>query len=137
MKLLRRLSSLSASGAISVAHEPMYRFLMVLTVSSTVGLQAWRTLFDNFSVNVVGIDGNQMGVIQSVREIPGFLALLVVFVMMFLKEHRVSALSVVTLGIGVVITGLFPSYLGLIGTTLVMSLGFHYYETTNQSLSLQ
>jgi hypothetical protein len=78
-----------------------------------------------------------MGVIQSVREIPGFLALLVVLVMLLLKEHRISALSVVTLGIGVAITGLFPSYIGLIGTTLVMSLGFHYYETTNQSLSLQ
>jgi len=120
-----------------LSHNPMYRFLLVLTISSTMGLQAWRTLFDNFSVNVVGIDGNQMGVIQSAREIPGFLALLVVFIMMLLKEHRVSALSVMTLGIGVAITGLFPSYLGLIGTTLVMSLGFHYYETTNQSLTLQ
>ena len=120
-----------------LSHNPMYRFLLVLTISSTMGLQAWRTLFGNFSVNVVGIDGNQMGVIQSAREIPGFLALLVVFIMMLLKEHRVSALSVMTLGIGVAITGLFPSYLGLIGTTLVMSLGFHYYETTNQSLTLQ
>jgi hypothetical protein len=121
----------------SISRDPMYRFLLVLTISSTMGLQAWRTLFDNFSVNVVGIDGNQMGVIQSVREIPGFLALLVVLVMLVLKEHRVSSLSVMTLGIGVAVTGLFPSYLGLIGTTLVMSLGFHYYETTNQSLTLQ
>ncbi|MCJ7488636.1 MAG: MFS transporter [Thermoplasmata archaeon] len=137
MKLLHRFSPLSAPGAASVTRDPMYRFLLVLTISSTMGLQAWRTLFDNFSVNVVGIDGNQMGVIQSFREVPGFLALLVVFVMICLKEHRVSALSVMTLGIGVAITGLFPSYLGLIGTTLVMSLGFHYYETTNQSLTLQ
>ena len=120
-----------------LSRDPMYRFLMILTISSTMGLQAWRTLFDNFSVNVVGIDGNQMGVIQSVREVPGFLALLVVLVMLLMKGHRVSALSVLTLGIGVAITGMFPSYLGLIATTLVMSLGFHYYETTNQSLSLQ
>lgn len=125
------------NDSTKLSHNPMYRFLLVLTISSTMGLQAWRTLFDNFSVNVVGIDGNQMGVIQSAREIPGFLALLVVLVMLLLKEHRISSLSVVTLGIGVAITGLFPSYLGLIGTTLVMSLGFHYYETTNQSLTLQ
>ncbi|MBD3332348.1 MFS transporter, partial [candidate division GN15 bacterium] len=31
----------------------------------------------------------------------------------------------------------FPSYFGLIGTTVVMSLGFHYFETTAQSLTLQ
>ncbi len=127
----------TSSDSKSLSRDPMYRFLLVLTISSTMGLQAWRTLFDNFSVNVVGIDGNQMGVIQSAREIPGFLALLVVLVMLLLKEHRISALSVFTLGVGVAITGLFPSYMGLIGTTLVMSLGFHYFETTNQSLSLQ
>lgn len=116
---------------------PMYRFLMVLTICSALGLQGWRTLFDNFAVNTIGLDGSHIGIIQSVREIPGFLALLVVFVMLLFKEHRISSLSIVILGIGVGVTGLFPSYFGLIGTTLVMSLGFHYYETTFQSLTLQ
>ena len=115
----------------------MYRFLMILTISSTMGLQAWRTLFDNFAVNVAGLDGNHIGLIQSIREIPGFLALLAVFVIMVVKEHRLSALSILILGIGVSATGLFPSYAGLIFTTLIMSFGFHYYETTNQSLTLQ
>jgi hypothetical protein len=115
----------------------MYRFLMVLTICSTMGLQAWRTLFDNFSVNVVGLDGHHIGVIQSVREIPGFLALLVVFVMLLFREHKISSLSILTLAVGVGITGFFPSYAGLIVTTLIMSLGFHYYETTFQSLTLQ
>lgn len=117
--------------------NPMYRFLMLLTIASMVGLQAWRTLLDNFSVHVIGLDGSHIGVIGSVREIPGFLAMLVIFVMLAIKEHRISSLSIVTLGIGVAVTGLFPSYIGLIGTTVIMSLGFHYYETTNQSLTLQ
>src|SRR5210317_76184 len=115
----------------------MYRYLMVLTISSTIGLQAWRTLFDNFAVRVVGLNGDHVGIIQSVREIPGFLALLAVFVIMLIKEHRLSALSVLILGIGVAATGLFPSFGGLLVTTLIMSFGFHYYETTNQSLTLQ
>ena len=111
----------------------MYRYLMVLTISSTIGLQAWRTLFDNFAVRVVGLNGDHVGIIQSVREIPGFLALLAVFVILFIKEHRLSALSVLILGIGVAATGLFPSFGGLLVTTLIMSFGFHYFETTNQS----
>ena len=115
----------------------MYRFLMVLTIASTMGLQAWRTLFDNFAVRAVGLNGDHVGIIQSVREIPGFLALLAVFVIMLLREHRLSALSVLILGIGVAATGFFPSFAGLLITTLVMSFGFHYYETTNQSLTLQ
>ena len=117
--------------------NPMYRYLMVLTISSAVGLQAWRTLFDNFAVMVVGLNGEHVGMIQSVREIPGFLALLAVFIIMLLKEHRLAALSTLILGIGVAATGLFPSFGGLIVTTLVMSFGFHYYETVNQSLTLQ
>ncbi|UCG19624.1 MAG: MFS transporter, partial [Deltaproteobacteria bacterium] len=117
--------------------QPMYRFLMVLTISSTVGLQVWRTLFNNFSVEVALLDGNHIGIIQSVREVPGLLTLLVIFVLMVIKEHRLSALSILVLGLGVTVTGLFPSFLGLLFTTLIMSIGFHYYETTNQSLTLQ
>ena len=117
--------------------NPMYRYLIVLTVSSTVGLQAWFTLFNNFAVDIAGLDGHHVGMIQSIREIPGFLSLLAVFVIMFIKEFRLSALSVFILGLGLAITGIFPSYLGLILTTLIMSFGFHYYETTNMSLTLQ
>ena len=60
-----------------------------------------------------------------------------IFVILLIKEHRLSALSVFVLGIGVGITGFLPSFAGLLATTLIMSFGFHYYETTNQSLTLQ
>jgi len=115
----------------------MYRFLAVLTIAAYVGMQGWRTIFNNFAVEVAGLEGNQVGMIQSVREIPGFLSLLAVFLLLLMREHRLSVLSVLTLGIGVGVTGFFPGYLGLMITTLIMSLGFHYYETTNQSLTLQ
>jgi hypothetical protein len=117
--------------------NPMYPYLIILTISSTIGLQAWRTLFNNFAVEVAGLDGNHVGMIQSVREIPGLLALLAVYVILVIKEHRLSALSIMVLGVGLSITGLFPSYSGLLLTTLLMSFGFHYYETTNMSLTLQ
>ena len=120
-------------------HEshPMYRFLVLLTIATTVGFQAWRTLFNNFAVEMASLEGSHMGVIQSAREIPGFLTLLVIFVIMIIKESRLSALSVAVMGVGVALTGLFPSYSGILVTTVVMSFGFHYYETANQSLTLQ
>jgi len=94
-------------------------------------------LFNNFAVEVVGLSGRHVGAIQSVREIPGFLALLAVYVMLVMREHRLSALSIILLGVGTAAAGYFPSFGGLLATTLVMSFGFHYYETTNQSLTLQ
>ena len=117
--------------------KPMFRFLMMLTICSTIGLQAWLTLFNNFAADQIGLTGREVGVIQSVREIPGFLTFLAIFVMMIIKEHRLSALSVILLGVGLGFTGMFPSYAGLMITTLIMSFGFHYFETTNQSLTLQ
>lgn len=115
----------------------MYFYLMVLTSCATAGLHVWRTLFDNFAVHVVHLDGYHVGIIQSVREIPGFLSLLVVYALLLVKEHHLSAFSVLILGLGVTLTGMFPSFYGLVFTTLIMSFGFHYFETTNQSLTLQ
>ncbi len=120
-----------------VTKNPMYLYLVLLTIASTVGLQAWTTLFNNFAVEIAGLDGDGIGIIQSIREIPGFLALLAILVIRFIPEHRLSALSILMLGIGIAATGFFPSFVGLALTTLVMSFGFHYFETTNMSLTLQ
>ncbi len=120
-----------------IKKKPMYWYLLILTMASTVGLQGWRTLFNNFSIEVVELNGLNIGLVQSIREIPGFLAMSVVLVLLFVKEYRLSALSIICLGIGVGLTGFFPTFTGLIVCTLLMSIGFHYYETTNQSLILQ
>jgi hypothetical protein len=115
----------------------MYIFLLVLTISSTVAFQGWRTLLNNFAVEVGGLSGFDMGIVQSVREVPGFLCLLAVYLLLFIREHRLAAVSVMVLGAGVCATGLFPSVYGVAFTTMIMSFGFHYYETMNQSLTLQ
>jgi predicted MFS family arabinose efflux permease len=117
--------------------RPMLRFLAVLTAASMVGIQGYTILFNNFAVEAVHLEGRHVGIVQSFRELPGFLALLAVYVMLFIREHRLSALSIALLGVGTALTGMFPSYGGVILTTLLMSFGFHFYETTNQSLTLQ
>jgi hypothetical protein len=120
-----------------ITKDPMYRYLLVLTICATGGLQVWITLFNNFAVEMASLKGHHVGIIQSVREIPGFLTLLVIYVILLMKEHRLSALSVLIMGIGLGVTGFLPSFGGLLVTTTVMSFGYHYYETTNQSLTLQ
>jgi len=115
----------------------MYLFLIVLVVGAHAGFQGWRTLLNNFAVDVGGLNGLDIGIVQSVREIPGFLALLAIYVIMIIREHKLAALSVAVLGLGVALTGLMPTTTGIVFTTLIMSFGFHYFETMNQSLTLQ
>ena len=54
-----------------------------------------------------------------------------------MREQTLALVSLLMLGVGVALTGYMPSFWGLIFTTMIMSIGFHYYETMAQSLSLQ
>lgn len=134
---MKRLLGKLDPESITSEQRPMLRFLVILTAASTIGLQGYTILFNNFVTEVVHLNGSHVGIIQSVREIPGLLTLLLVFILFLLREHKVAALSVALLGIGTAITAMIPSYGWVLFTTLVMSFGFHYYETTNQSLTLQ
>ena len=117
--------------------NPMYRYLLILVVCASAGLQGWMALFTNYAKEVVGVSGFQIGAAQSVREIPGFLTFLVMYILLFINEYRLAALSVICMGIGIGATGYLTTYPGLLTTTLVMSIGFHYFETTNKSLTVQ
>ena len=84
-----------------------------------------------------GFDGAQIGALHSAREVPGFLAFTAVWVLLVLSQQRFALLALAVLGLGTAATGLFPSFWGLIATTVIMSVGFHYLETLQTSLTLQ
>ncbi len=121
----------------SIPSKLMFKYLLVLSVCVTASFQAWRTLFNNFAVEVANLGSFDVGLIQSIRECPGFLSLLSVYLLLFLRENTIASLSVLLMGIGVSLVGFFPSIHGIILTTLLMSFGFHYFETRNQSLTMQ
>jgi hypothetical protein len=121
----------------AVDNRRMLVFLVVLALCSAFAFQGWRTLLNNYAVETAGLSGLQMGIIQSLREVPGFMALGVVFLLLLAREHRLAAVSVCIMGGGVMLAGQFPTFGGVAATTMLMSFGFHYYETLNQSLTLQ
>lgn len=102
-----------------------------------IAFASWRALLNNFVIEKAAFTGADIGLLQSVREIPGFLAFTAVFLLLFIREQKFMMLSLAMLTLGTTITGFFPSMTGLLCTTLLMSVGFHYFETLNQSLSLQ
>ena len=111
--------------------------LALMGVAMQLSFASWWTLSKNFAVDAVGLSGLQVGVLESVREVPGFLAFLAVFLILLMRERTLALVSLALLGVGTAATGLLPSYGGFLLTTFVMSVGFHYYETMNQSLALQ
>jgi len=111
--------------------------LIIMSVAMTVAFAIWMALLNNFVIERAAFNGAEIGLLQSIREIPGFLAFTAVLVLLIVREQTFAYVSLALLGIGVAVTGYFPSVVGLYLTTLLMSVGFHYYETVKQSLSLQ
>ncbi|HFQ5099723.1 TPA: MFS transporter [Vibrio vulnificus] len=112
-------------------------FLLLISIIVPIAFSTWMALLNNFVIEKAQFDGADIGLLQSVREIPGFLAFTVVFVLLFVREQRFMLISLAMLTLGTALTGFFPSLFGLLATTLLMSTGFHYFETLKQSLSLQ
>ena len=111
--------------------------LFILAIGSPIAFSVWQALLNNFVVEIANFGGKEIGMLQSLREVPGFLAFTVVFLLLFIRQQNFAIISLILLGIGTVLTGFFPSILGLYITTVIMSTGFHYLETLRSSLSLQ
>jgi len=111
--------------------------LILMSVAMPVAFNAWSALLNNFVIERAAFTGVEIGILQSLREVPGFLAFTTVFVLLILKEQTFAVLSLALLGAGVALTGFLPFEYGLYFTTVLMSIGFHYFETLKQSLSLQ
>ncbi len=111
--------------------------LYLLAAAVPFSFVAWSALLNNFVVEVAHFDGEKIGMLQSIREIPGLFAFSIVFVLLIFRQQTAVYLSLFLLGFGTLITGFFPSTWGLYTTTLIMSIGFHYMETLHNSLSLQ
>ena len=111
--------------------------LMLMSIAMPIAFNAWTALLNNFVVERAAFTGVEIGILQSLREVPGFIAFTIVFVLLVLKEQTFAVFSLALLGAGVAITGFFPTVYGLYFTTVMMSLGFHYFEAVKQSLALQ
>ena len=111
--------------------------LLIMAIAMPLSFATWRGLLNNFAVELAEFDGKDMGLLQSLREVPGFLSFAVVFAMILMRQQPLTLLTLLLLGFGTALTGLLPSFWGLMFTTFIMSIGFHYFETLHQSLTLQ
>lgn len=111
--------------------------LFLMAGAVPLSFATWQALLNNFAIERAAFSGAEIGILQSLREVPGFLAFAVVFLLYVLREQHIALVSLTLLGIGTAVTGFFPTVLGLYLTTVFMSIGYHYYETIQTSLSLQ
>lgn len=116
-------------------HPVVLLFLMAAALP--VAFSTWLALLNNFVIEVAGFDGADIGLLHTVREIPGFLAVGVLAILLFMREQVLGVVALILLGVSTAVTAWFPTLGGILTITMLSSIGFHYFETVNQSLQLQ
>ena len=111
--------------------------LFLMAAAMPLSFSTWSALLNNFVIEAAGFDGVSIGWLHTVREIPGFLAVGVILLIILIREQVLGLLSLLLLGSATAVVAWFPTYGGLLATTMIGSVGFHYFETVNQSLQLQ
>ena len=111
--------------------------LYLMAAAMPLAFATWSALLNNFVVERAGFTGVEIGWLHTVREIPGFFAVGVIALLLFMREQVLGLVSLLLLGVASAITAWFPTFGGLLTLTMLSSIGFHYFETVNQSLQLQ
>ena len=131
-----RTQSLTDARAGPIWRRPM-TLLVLMAAAMPLAFATWSALLNNFVIERAGFSGVEIGWLHTVREIPGFLAVGVIALLYVMREQVLGLISLLLLGVATAVTAWFPSFGGILFVTLFSSIGFHYFETVNQSLQLQ
>ena len=64
--------------------------ILLMTIGSAISWAVWLNLLNNFAIEEIDFTGAEMGILQTIREIPGFLAFTVIFVLAFIREQKLA-----------------------------------------------
>lgn len=131
-----QIMSITRAPELPLWRRPVV-LLMLMAFAMPIAFNTWSALLNNFVIEAAGFTGVEIGWLHTVREIPGLLAVGVIALIIFMREQVLGVVALAMLGVATAITAWFPSFAGLLTVTMLSSIGFHYYETVNQSLQLQ
>lgn len=136
MALRSRIIPLADTDRLPLFQRPVV-MLLLMAAAMPVAYATWAALLNNFVIEAAGFHGVEIGWLHTVREIPGLLSVGVIAVLLLVREQVLVVIALGLLGVATAMTAWFPSFGGLLFITLLSSIGFHYFETVNQSLQLQ
>ncbi|NPV07265.1 MAG: MFS transporter [Anaerolineae bacterium] len=119
-----------------MSRKRVVRTLLVSNFFMGVGFNIWMAVFNNFAVEELAIGPAQMGILQSLREVPGVLGFATSYLALFASELTLATASVVATGVGLALMGLATGMLSLLAYLMVFSTGFHIYHPASSAVAL-
>ncbi len=131
-----RIVPLAEANRLPFWRQPIF-LLFLMAAAMPIAFSTWSALLNNFVIEEAGFTGVEIGWLHTVREIPGLLAVVVIALVLVIREQVLGLICLALLGASTAVTAYFPTFGGILMITLLSSIGFHYFETVNQSLQLQ
>jgi predicted MFS family arabinose efflux permease len=94
-------------------------------------------VFTNFITERLQLRAGQVGLLESLREVPGFLTALMTGVLFAVAESRLAAVALVLGGVGVAATGQAGSFGILAAWSIVWSVGLHVWLALSPALVMR
>jgi len=113
-----------------------FRLLALAVMSQGIFFGVQLTLFNNFIVERLGIEAHQLGYVEALREVPGFMNAFFVALMVRFAPPIVASISLVVMGVGIMAYAQVDSVTMLAVYSLVWSIGFHCWIPLEQSMAL-
>ena len=114
----------------------MFFLLAAGSLTWNFGFSVYRGIWSNFLYEVHGILPNQLGLLESIREIPGLVTVFIVVLVAGLAPSVVSGLSCLAMGVGMMIYPFAHGLGQLIAVTVLFSTGFHMLYPPQNTLVL-
>lgn len=113
-----------------------FKLLACAVGSQGVFFGVLMSLFYNFVVERLGIEPHELGALEALREVPGFLNVLFLAVMIRFAPPIVGALSLGVMGFGIMAYANVTSVMGLAMYSFIASIGFHCWIPLEQAMAL-
>jgi MFS family permease len=129
----------------TVSHKPPpadsglrrdWTLFIALNFLFAFGFAIYAGVFQNFLRDVLHAGPLQLGSLESLREIPGFLAAITTGTLAALAESRVAALGLLIGALGIGATGAVHSFGSLVAITVFWSVGFHLWSSMAPAITL-
>ena len=111
-----------------------FALLAVAVAGTGVFFGVQMTLFNNFIVERLNIEAYELGYVEALREVPGFLNALFLALVIRFAPPKIAAVSLIVMGVGIAAYAEITSVFLLASFSLCWSLGFHCWLPMEQSM---
>lgn len=107
-----------------------------LTFCFAFGFAVYGGIFQNFIREVLQVSPSQLGVLESLREVPGLLTAPIAGTLVAFAEPRLAGLALLVCALGIGATGMANAYWTLVAISVFWSVGFHLWLSVSPSITL-